>query len=141
MLSDFIAHRIAAIFHFYCDHHTDQHFFHYAFSFISPFLSVCNRSVAHTFFSSSIFVQIYVSHIYSRLLYICRVQACWLECKFHNEYPALSTGFPGNCSFFQLHRYYFAYMTLVFNPTPFLSHRLNIQNGRYTISANCQIKS
>lgn len=26
MLSDFIAHRIAAIFHFYCDHHTDQHF-------------------------------------------------------------------------------------------------------------------
>lgn len=33
MLSDFIARRIATIFHFYCDHHTDQHFSITAFYF------------------------------------------------------------------------------------------------------------
>lgn len=33
-LSDFIACRIAAIFHFYCDHHTDQHFSITAFYFL-----------------------------------------------------------------------------------------------------------
>lgn len=49
-LSDFIARRIAAIFHFYCDHHTDQHFSITAFFYTILYLIRLRYCSAHSIY-------------------------------------------------------------------------------------------